>query len=317
MILFIQIPCFNEENTLEQVINDLPNTILGISQIEILVIDDGSTDKTVEKAKALGVKHIISLGTNRGLATAFRYGIEYALKNGADILVNTDGDNQYCGQDIEKLCQPVVNGLADVVIGCRPIIDHQEFSIAKKILQLLGSWTLRKISKTTVRDAASGFRAYSREAMLRTVIHTDFSYCMETLIHAGTSKLRVASVDIRVNPKTRDSRLFSSTWQYICKSGMTIISMFVLYRPSMFFTFLSIPFWSIAFLLGLRALCIAWGTGGLIREHLPSLLLLVIASLIAIIFNALAVIGNLLRSQRRITEEVLYLERLRNYNNSN
>ncbi len=313
MILFIQIPCFNEENTIEQVIKDLPTSIPGISQIEIMVVDDGSTDKTVEKAKALGIKHIVSLGTNRGLATAFRNGIEYALRHGADILVNTDGDNQYYGQDIDKLCQPVVDGLADIVIGCRPIREHQEFSTAKKILQLLGSWTLRKISTTTVRDAASGFRAFSREAMLRTVVHSNFSYCMETLIHAGTSKLRVASVDIRVNPKTRDSRLFTSMGQYIAKSGMTIISMFVLYRPSLFFTFLSIPFWALAFLIGFRALFLAWGTGGFIREHLPSLLLVVIASLIAIIFNALAIIGELMRAQRRITEEILYLERSRKH----
>lgn len=206
--LIIQIPCLNEEETLASTLRDLPGQIPGIDSLEVLVVDDGSTDRTAEVARENGVQHILSLGTDRGLAVAFQSGIAHALSLGADIVVNTDADNQYCGGDIAKLVQPILSGEADMVIGCRPIADHPEFSLPKKILQMLGSWTLRLISKTRARDAASGFRAFSRETCRRIFVHTRFSYCMETLIQAGNSGLRVASVDIRINPKTRDSRLF-------------------------------------------------------------------------------------------------------------
>ena len=310
MKLFIQIPCYNEEKTLPDVIRDLPKEIPGIDQIEVMIVDDGSTDKTVEIAKELGIRHIVQHHTNRGLASSFRDGIAYALANGADIIVNTDGDNQYFGGDIPLLCQPILEKKADLVVGCRPIKEHKEFSPIKKCLQLLGSWTLRQISKTHVRDAASGFRAFSRETCMRIFIHSRFSYCMETLIQAGNSSLRVASVDIRVNPKTRESRLFKSIPQYIRKSGGTMLSMFILYRPGTFFSLCSLPFWFFALLLGSRALYLAWSMeGGLIKNHLPSLLILVISSVIAIMLDALAIIGEPMRAQRRLTEEVLYLER--------
>lgn len=312
MKLFIQIPCFNEEKTLPDVIRDLPREIPGIDEIEYMIIDDGSTDNTVEVARSLNIRHIVEHKTNRGLAVSFRDGVEYALRHGADLVVNTDGDNQYFGGDIPKLCQPIVEKKADLVVGCRPIRTHQEFSPLKKLLQRLGSWTLRQISKTTVRDAASGFRAFSRETCMRIFIHSKFSYCMETLIQAGNSGLRVASVDIRVNPKTRESRLFKSIPQYIRKSGGTMLAMFILYRPAAFFSICSIPFWLLSFGIGVRALYLAWSTeGGLIRDHMPSLLLVVIAALIAIMFDGLAIVGDLMRAQRRLTEEVLYLERKR------
>ncbi len=237
MKLFIQIPCFNEEKTLAETVADLPKHIEGIDSIEVMIVDDGSTDRTVDVARECGVHHIVRLGSNRGLATAFRRGTEYALAQGADILVNTDADNQYCGADIPKLVEPVLKHEADLVVGCRPITDHPEFNPVKKLLQLAGSWTLRHISKTTARDAASGFRAFSRETLQRIFIHSKFSYCMETLIQAGNSGIRVASVDIRVNPKTRESRLFKSIPQYIKKSGGTMLAMFVLYRPGRFFHF--------------------------------------------------------------------------------
>ena len=307
MKLFIQIPCYNEEKTLPEVIRDLPAQIDGIDEIEIMIVDDGSSDKTIDVAKMLGIKHIVALETNRGLATAFCSGVVYALAHGADILVNTDGDNQYFGGDIGKLCQPILQKTADLVVGCRPITQHKEFSPLKKLLQLLGSWTLRRISKTSVRDAASGFRAFSRETLLRIFIHSKFSYCMETLIQAGNSGLRVASVDIRVNPKTRESRLFKSIPQYIRKSGGTMLAMFILYRPGTFFFICSLFFWLTALGLGVRALYLAWSTtGGLIRNHTPSLLLLVIAALIAVLLDGLSVIGELMKAQRRLTEEVLY-----------
>lgn len=309
MKLFIQIPCFNEEKTLPEVIRDLPKQIDGIDEIEVMIVDDGSSDKTVEVARSLGVKHIVEHGSNRGLAAAFRHGSEYALAHGADILVNTDGDNQYFGGDIGKLCQPIIEGRADLVVGCRPIKEHTEFSPIKKLLQLLGSWTLRRISKTTVRDAASGFRAFSRETLQRIFIHSQFSYCMETLIQAGNSGIRVVSADIRVNPKTRESRLFKSIPQYIRKSGGTMLAMFVLYRPGSFFMMTSLVFWFLAFIIGARAIYLRCVGAGLIREHLPSLLVLVVCAMIAIILDTLAIIGELMKAQRRLTEEVLYLTR--------
>ena len=306
MKLFIQIPCYNEEKTLPEVIRDLPKRIDGIDEIEIMIVDDGSTDKTIEVARSLGVRHIVEHGSNRGLAAAFRHGSEYALAHGADILVNTDGDNQYFGGDIGKLCAPIIAGCADLVVGCRPIKGHKEFSPIKKLLQLMGSWTLRRISKTTVRDAASGFRAFSRETLQRIFIHSQFSYCMETLIQAGNTGIRVASVDIRVNPKTRESRLFRSIPQYIRKSGGTMLAMFVLYRPGRFFFMVSLFFWLLALAIGGRAIYLRCIGEGLFRDHLPSLLLLVVSAVIAIMLDALAIIGELLKAQRRLTEEVLY-----------
>lgn len=316
MKLFIQIPCFNEEKTLPDVVRDIPTSIEGIDQIEIMIVDDGSTDKTIEVSRSLGIHHIVSLGSNRGLATAFKRGTEYALSHGADILVNTDGDNQYFGGDIAKLVQPILNNYADIVVGCRPIMGHKEFSPIKKVLQLLGSWTLRKISKTTVRDAASGFRAFSRETLQRVFIHSRFSYCMETLIQAGNSGLRVASVDIRVNPKTRESRLFKSIPQYIKKSGGTMLAMFILYRPAAFFTLCSIPAWLFSLFLGLRAIILSVYLSVPIKQFTPSLILLTITSSVAILLVLLALIGNLMRAQRCLTEEVLFYERKQSSNRS-
>lgn len=309
MKLFIQIPCYNEEATLPAVLADLPKEIPGIDAIEVMIVDDGSTDRTVEVAESLGIKHIVRMVTNRGLAAAFRRGTEYALAQGADILVNTDGDNQYCGADIPLLVRPIIDGAADLVVGCRPILGHQEFSPLKKALQLCGSWVLRRISKTDVRDAASGFRAFSRETLLRLFIHSSFSYCMETLIQAGNIGLRVRSVDIRVNPKTRESRLFRNIPQYIRKSGGTMLAMFLLYRPGRSFLIASLPFWLFGFIIGSRAVYLRWIGEGLIKDHLPSLLLLVISTFIAIMFNALGVIGELLKAQRHLTENVLFLSR--------
>lgn len=311
MKLIIQIPCFNEEETLPAVVADLPKAIPGIDSIEYQVIDDGSTDRTSEVARSLGVHHVVSLGTNRGLATAFRIGIEHAVSNGADIVVNTDGDNQYCGADIALLVQPILNQEADIVVGCRPIVEHPEFGPVKKILQLAGSAVLRAVSKTNVRDAASGFRAFSRESCQRIYIHSTFSYCMETLIQAGNNRLRVASVDVRINPKTRDSRLFSSIGQYLWKTGATIITMFVLYRPGRFFVSLAVPLLVASFLLGLRFIYLVYldGSGGLTRTYLPSLILLSILGLAGIFLGFVGVLAELLRAQRRLIEEVLFLER--------
>lgn len=311
MKLIIQIPCLNEEDTLPETVADLPRKVPGFDTVEYLVIDDGSTDRTSEVARECGVHHILQLGSNRGLATAFRKGVDLALAKGADVVVNTDGDNQYCGADIPKLVEPVAKGEADIVVGSRPIVDHPEFGTAKKFLQLLGSRVLRMISKTTVRDAPSGFRAFSREACLRIFLHTKFSYCMETLIQAGNNGLRVASVDIRVNPKTRDSRLFSSIPQYVWKTGATMVSMFLLYRPSrLFFSLAGVAFGA-ALILGLRFLYLVYfcGSADPSRTYLPSIILLAICALAGLMMSAVGVLAELSRSQRRLTEETLYLQR--------
>lgn len=284
----------------------------GVDIVEYLVIDDGSTDRTSEVAKECGAHHVLRLGSNRGLATAFRRGVDYALEHGADIVVNTDGDNQYCGADISKLVQPVLEDRADIVVGSRPIVDHPEFGSVKKLLQLMGSWVLRMISKTTVRDAPSGFRAFSREACMRIFLYTKFSYCMETLIQAGNNGLRVASVDIRVNPKTRDSRLFSSIPQYVWKTGSTMVSMFVLYRPSrLFFTTASLLFAG-ALALGVRFIYLVYffDEADPTRTHLPSIILLAILALAGFLLVAVGILAELGRSQRRLTEEALYQSRL-------
>jgi glycosyltransferase involved in cell wall biosynthesis len=309
MKLVIQIPCFNEQQTLPQTIRDLPKSIPGIDQIEILVVDDGSTDRTVEVARLCGVHHILSLGTNRGLGRAFAMGLEQAVLLHADIVVNTDGDNQYVGADIAKLVEPILQHRADMVVGCRPIVTHPEFSPLKKALQLLGSWTLRLLSHTNVRDAASGFRAFSKEACKRLVIHSRFSHCMETLIQVGNSNLRVDSVDIRVNSTTRQSRLFKSTPEYLWKSGSTMVTMFVHYRPSLFFGLLSAVNFAAAGFLGLRFLYLVYLTPGSAADHrtyLPSLILLSVLAIFGAGSATLAIVADLLRGNRRMSEEILY-----------
>jgi len=317
MKLIIQIPCYNEEGTIENTIRDLPSTIPGIDQIEYLVVDDGSTDNTVKIAEQAGVHHVLKLGTNRGLAKAFSSGMIYALSLGADILVNTDGDNQYCGADIIKLVQPIIESKADIVVGCRPIMNHPEFNISKKILQVFGSWTLRLISKTKVRDAASGFRAFSREACQRLFIHSNFSYCMETLIQAGNTGMCVSSVDIRINPKTRKSRLFKNIFQYIYKSSSSILSMFFLYRPGSFFFTFSQIFFAAAFFLGIRYIYLIYFTSSIdtSRTYLPSLILLVILAVMGMLVLLLGLIGEQAQAQRRLLEEIISNQRAQLHNN--
>jgi glycosyltransferase involved in cell wall biosynthesis len=311
MKLIIQIPCFNEEATLPAVIRDLPREVPGFAAVEYLVIDDGSSDRTAQVAKELGVHHVLQLGSNRGLATAFSRGIEYALANGADVVVNTDGDNQYRATDIPALTVPLLEGRADIVVGCRPIMAHPEFGWVKKILQGLGSFTLRKLSRTNVRDAASGFRAFSRETCQRLFVASSFSYCMETLIQAGNSGLRVASVDVAINPKTRDSRLFRSIPEYVYKSGRTMVSMFLLYRPGLFFTLIASVFLAFSFLLGVRFIYLTYfeADPDSARTYVPSLILLAVSALTGVFFLGLAVIGELLKSMRKIQQEQMFLGR--------
>lgn len=313
MKLVIQIPCLNEEETLPATVADLPKEIPGVDEIEILVVDDGSTDRTSEVARELGVDHILRLETNHGLGRAFMKGLEYALSIGADILVNTDADNQYRASDIPKLVAPIVADSADMVVGCRPIVDHPEFGVIKKGLQLAGSWLLRQVSSTRVRDAASGFRALSRATCMRMFTYTRFSYCMETLVQAGTLGLRIHSTDIGVNPKTRESRLFGSILEYLMRTGWTIIYMFILYRPGRFFGIIGSALLAASLLLGFRFLYLVFLMDNPDVDYLPSLILLSILGVVGILSFFFGLLGEVLRSQRRIAEENLYHLRIRRF----
>ena len=306
MKLIIQIPCFNEEQTLPVTIDDLPKAIDGVDTIELQVIDDGSTDDTASVAERLGVDHIIRFKQNKGLAAAFEAGLRNALKEGADLLVNTDADNQYVGSDIAKLVKPILDDAADIVIGCRPIDDHEEFSFLKKKLQRAGSWVLRKASRTTVRDAASGFRAYSREALMHLNIFSEFSYTMETLIGAGYHNLKIESVDIGVNAKTRESRLFRNLPHYLWKSGTTVINIFLLYRSSLFFSLISALLILASVLLAGRFLYLVWGAGADSNLFWPSVILAGMLLLAGFFVYLTGILSWLIASNRRLSEDILY-----------
>jgi glycosyltransferase involved in cell wall biosynthesis len=233
--LIIQIPCFNEEQTLPATLADLPREVAGFEVVEWLVIDDGSADRTSEVARELGVDHVVRVPENRGLANAFLTGLDTALRCGADVIVNTDADNQYDGSCIPALVAPIASGEADLVIGERPIEAVDDFSPLKKRLQRLGSRVVRAFSSTEVRDAASGFRAFSRQTAMRTQVFGKYSYTMETIVQAGWEGMRIVGVDISVNPATRPSRLVKSIPKYIWRSGQTIVRSFALYKPFRFF----------------------------------------------------------------------------------
>ncbi len=236
MKLIVQIPCLDEEATLPQTVADIPRRIPGVDKVEILIIDDGSTDRTIEVARKVGVDHIVRHRNTMGLARAFRTGIDACLRHGADIIVNTDGDNQYCGADIAKLVGPIVSGEADIVIGNRQTSKIEHFSPFKKFLQKAGSAVIRVVSRTDTPDAVSGFRAMSREAALQLNIVSPFTYTIEMLIQAGRKQMAVKSVPIRTNPKTRESRLFTSIPGFLGKSLTTMVRMYSMFRPlKMFF----------------------------------------------------------------------------------
>ena len=307
MKLVIQIPCYNEEKTLPQTLRDLPRAVPGIDELEVLVIDDGSTDRTAAVALELGVQQVLSLGRHCGLARAFTAGLQRALARGADVIVNTDGDNQYCGADVAKLVEPILHQNAALVIGCRPIDDHEEFGPVKKLLQKLGSAVLRYLSQTSVPDAASGFRAFSRTTAQRLFVHSRFSHCMETLIQAGKLQLNIVSVDIRVNPSTRESRLYRSLPEYVWRSGMTMVAMFVHYRPARVFGTLAALCYAGLLILGMRFIYLVYlFPTDPHRTYVPSLILMAIFAVFAIGLTSLAIIAELIRSQTRVTEEILF-----------
>jgi len=242
MKVFVQIPCLNEAATLPAVLESIPKTIKNVDSVEVLIVDDGSTDKTIAIAKEHGVKHFVKHARNMGLARSFRDGIDYALSHGADIVVNTDGDNQYPQKRIVDLVQPIIAGRADIVIADRQTKKIAHFSPFKKLMQQFGSWVVNKAATTDLPDAASGFRAYSRQSLYRINVVTQFSYCMETIIQAGNKQLRIESLPVTTNAKTRESRLFKNIWQHMAKSGKAIIRSYIMFRPHVTFLILGLVF---------------------------------------------------------------------------
>jgi glycosyltransferase involved in cell wall biosynthesis len=306
MKLIIQIPCYNEEATLGLTLSLLPRQISGIDKVEWLIINDGSLDRTIEVAQACGVDHIVSFDHNQGLAKAFMAGIEACLKAGADIIVNTDADNQYCADDIPKLIEPILNGSAEIVIGARPIQDIKHFSPVKKLLQKLGSWVVRIASKTDIPDAPSGFRAMSRNAALQFNVFNEYTYTLETIIQAGQKGMAITSVPIRTNEFLRPSRLVKSIPSYIQRSILTIIRIFMTYRPLQFFTFLgSIPF-TLGFILCLRWLALYLEIFGDNPEkaRVPSLIFAAILILIGFQLWMFGLVADLMSVNRKLLEDI-------------
>jgi len=309
MKLIIQIPCFNEANTLEIALAELPKQVPGIDEVELLVIDDGSQDDTAFVARRFGVHHVVGFRQNQGLARAFMLGIHACLERGADIIVNTDADNQYNAADIPALIQPILEHRADLVIGARPITQIAHFSPVKKLLQLFGSYVVRRVSGTNVLDAPSGFRAISRDAALSLNVFNDYTYTLETLIQAGQKGMRVVSVPIRVNGDLRPSRLVKSIPSYVKRSILTIFRIFIVYQPLKFFLMLgSVPFLA-GVAIGVRFLVEYFRDGG--DGHIQSLILAAVLLLMGFLTYLLAIIADLLSVNRRLLEEIQRHQRAR------
>jgi len=300
--LIIQIPCYNEEATLGATLADLPRDLPGIDQVEWLIIDDGSRDQTIEVAKASGVDHIVRHPKNQGLAKAFMSGLSASLAAEADIIVNTDADNQYCADDIPALIEPILLKQAEIVVGARPITQIPHFSPVKKTLQRLGSYVVRLASNTNIPDAPSGFRAFSREAALQINVFDNYTYTLETIIQAGQKGMAIISVPVRVNHDLRPSRLVKSTPTYVLRSITTILRIFMLYKPLRFFLIVgSVPF-SLGFLLGVRWLF--FFIIGTERTRIPSLILTAILILIGVQLWVFGLIADLLAANRRLMEDI-------------
>lgn len=302
--LIIQIPCLDEATTLPDTLRDLPRRIEGIDRIEVLVVDDGSRDGTTETAKRLGVDHVVTHRRTRGLATAFMTGIDTCLRLGADFIVNTDGDNQYAGQDIAALVAPLVRGEADVVIGDRNVQALKNMSWSRKILQRLGSWVVRQVSNTRVPDTTSGFRAYSRQAALKMTIVSEFSYTLESIIQAGKKKMAIAHVPVRTNPKTRPSRLFRSVWMYLKQSGSTIVRIYTMYEPLKVFTTIGLIVFLAGFAISLRFLYFYVNGDG--SGHLQSLLLSAVLLIVGFQVMLMGLVADVISSNRKLIEDLLY-----------
>ncbi|MDA3896626.1 MAG: glycosyltransferase family 2 protein [Desulfobacteraceae bacterium] len=303
MKLIVQIPCYNEEKTLPQTVKDIPRNIPGIDHVEILVIDDGSSDRTVEVARELGVDHIVRNKQNKGLAFSFIAGLEASLRLGADIIVNTDGDNQYMGKDIPKLIAPVVEGKADIVIGDRKTDSIAHFSFMKKRLQNLGSWVVRRLSDTSIPDAVSGFRAFSRDAAMQLNIVSEYSYTVETVIQAGKKKLNIMSIPVGTNPKTRESRLAKSIPKFIFNQLNTMIRMYTMFKPLKAFFFLGSFCILCALIPSVRFLYFYLSGEG--AGHIQSLIFASIFFIIGFQVLIVGLLGDVISFNRKLIEETL------------
>lgn len=311
MNLFVQIPCFNEEGTLPLVLESIPKQIDGIDDIQIMIIDDGSTDRTVEVAREHGVEHIVQHRRNMGLARSFADGIDYALRHGADIVVNTDGDNQYPQARIGDLVQPILDGTAEIVIADRQTAKIEHFSGFKKLMQRFGSWVVNRAAGTDLPDAPSGFRAYSKYSLIRLNVVTRFSYTMETIIQAGYKRLAITSVPVETNAKTRESRLFKNIWQHMVMSGSAIVRAYLMYRPYVIFAGLGIIFGIAALIPFVRyVVLLSVDEPG---DHIQSLLIGAILATGSLLAFALGVIADLTRINRSLHEDTLELIKSHRY----
>ena len=311
MKVIVQIPCYNEEQTLPLVIRDMPRSIPGVDILETLVIDDGSSDRTVEVARQLGVNHVVRHNGNKGLAAAFQSGLDACLRLGADIIVNTDGDNQYPQDRIPDLIAPILQLEADMVVGDRQVTKIEHFSPMKKVLQLMGSWVVRQASGTAVPDAPSGFRAFSREAALRLNVITKYTYTLETIVQAGKKNIRVTSVPVTTNEVTRPSRLIRGVFDYLKKSSATIVRIYALYEPLKVFFYIGSLFMLIGILGWLRIIYFwAFEEGMNFRAtftgHLPTVIFAVLALVVGFQIWLIGLLADLIAASRRLTEETLY-----------
>jgi glycosyltransferase involved in cell wall biosynthesis len=304
--LIIQIPCLNEADTLPATVADLPRSVPGIDVIEVLVIDDGSRDGTASVAQACGVDHIVRLRRNKGLAAAFMAGIDAALKQGADFIVNTDADNQYAGKDIAKLIDPLLTGEADIVIGDRNIAALGHMSWRKRQLQRLGSWVVRQVSNTTVPDTTSGFRAYTREAALRMTIVSEFSYTLESIIQAGKKRMAIAHVSIDTNPRTRKSRLFDTASSYIKRSGATIVRIYAMYEPLKVFTYIGLLVFGIGVLASTPFLYDWMTSTGRPVGHIQSLIFSAVLMIVGFQVLLIGLLADVISANRKLLEDLVY-----------
>jgi len=303
--LIIQIPCLNEEETLPRTVAALPKTIDGIDTIETLIIDDGSSDDTVEVARRIGVHHVIRHTNNKGLAEAFMTGLDACVKLGADIIVNTDGDNQYDASCITDLVRPILEGRADIVVGDRQVDSIAHFSFMKKRLQELGSWVVRQVSATEIPDTTSGFRAFSRDAALRLNVVSGFTYTIETIIQAGKSNIAITHVPVKTNEKLRDSRLFSSIPKYLKRSAATIFRIYTMYEPLKTFTLLGGAIFGAGFLVSMRFVYYYFTSGGG-GGHIQSLILSAVLMLIGFQVVMIGFLADLIRSNRQLIQDTQY-----------
>ncbi len=312
MKLIIQIPCLNEAQTLEIALNDLPKHIDGIDEIEVLIINDGSVDNTVEVARNWGVNYVVSFTRNKGLAKGFMAGIDACLRNGADIIVNTDADNQYCGADIEKLIKPILEKKADVVIGERPIDDTEHFSPLKKKLQHFGSYVVRVASKTDIPDAPSGFRAFSRDAAMHLNVMNNYTYTLETIVQAGRTSMAITSVPVRTNGELRKSRLFHSMFGYVKRSMITIVRAFMMYRPLTFFSILGIIPFTAGLALVVRFLIYFIKGAG--NGHIQSLVFSSTLMLLGFMTFIVGLQADVIANNRKLLEDIQFRVRRLDYN---